>query len=204
MKCPEYAPWVSRYLDEDLDGKDLEVFFDHLSGCAACRKEMAEVERLRGWLRAADALQGIPEIQGDWGLEDLLRRKGSPEAVDALEPHSSEAGEIASGQREAVSRRTPWIRRYLFPFPIAPRPVVRFALALFMIAVAAAWFYTRQTSEWVDVHDLSAPPPTSTVSFPQEEGDEIGYFVVQHASHQPWERYGDEVSTLQLASVHSR
>ena len=26
MNCREYAPWVSRYLDEDLEGKDLTAF----------------------------------------------------------------------------------------------------------------------------------------------------------------------------------
>ena len=202
MKCAEYAPWVSRYLDEDLEGEDLEVFFDHLSGCAACQKEVAEVERLRGWLQAADALQGIPEMRGDWGLEELLRREASSEAVGSVQPLTSRAGRPASGRR-TMSRDRGWIRRYLFPFPIAPRQVVRFALPLLLVAVVATWLYSRQTSDWSDVHDLNALPK-STVSFPQEEADEIDYFVVQHATHQPWERYGDEVSMLQLASVHSR
>ena len=59
MKCKEYAPLVSRYLDEDLEGRDLETFLEHLAGCEECQKEMEGVDRLRGWLQAADAYQGI-------------------------------------------------------------------------------------------------------------------------------------------------
>jgi hypothetical protein len=80
---------------------------------------------------------------------------------------------------------------------------MRFALPLLVIALVATWLFTRKTSDWIDVHELRSLPAT-TVSFPQEEGKEIEYYVVQHASHQPWEQYGDEVPMLQLASMPSR
>ena len=69
--------------------------------------------------------------------------------------------------------------------------------------MVAAWLYARQTAKWIDVSELQALP-TGTASFTEEEGDEIDYFVVQHATHQPWEQYGDEVPMLQLASMPSR
>ena len=75
--------------------------------------------------------------------------------------------------------------------------------AVLLVAVVATWLYTRQTGKWIDVSELQILPAT-TVSFPYEEGNEIEYYVVQHATHQPWEQYGDEVPMLQLASMPSR
>ena len=69
MNCTEYSPLVSRYVDEDLEGKELETFLEHLSGCAECQREVGSLEQLRGWLKTADAFQGIPGIKGDWGLD---------------------------------------------------------------------------------------------------------------------------------------
>jgi hypothetical protein len=194
---------VSRYLDEDLEGKELETFLDHLSGCTECQKEMEAVERLRGWLQAADAHQGIPEIRGEWGLEDLLRQEASSEESDSRETLTSRAGRPVSAQDGAWSRSKEWIKHNLFPFPLVPRQVMSFALPLLLAAVVAAWLYTRQTGKWIDVSELQ-PLPTATVSFSEEEGDQIDYYVVQHATHQPWEQYGDEVPMLQLASTPSR
>ena len=98
MNCKEYAPWVSRYLDEDLAGKELVTFLDHLSGCMECQKEMEAVQRMRGWLQAADAYQGVPEIRGEWGLEDLLRQEGSSEEIDSRDTVASTAGRVAPAQ----------------------------------------------------------------------------------------------------------
>ncbi len=199
MKCMEYASRISRYLDDDLEGKELRVFLAHLGDCAECRRELAEMDRLRGWLQAADAHRGIPEIRGDWGLEDLLRMEGSRNAVDSVGPFSERVGQEAP----AESRGWAWIKRYLVPFPLAPAPVMRFALPLLLVGVVATWLYTRNDSNWIDVHELKTVPAT-TASFPQAEDDEIDYYVVQHATHQPWEQYGDEVPMLQLASMPSR
>ena len=203
MNCKDYAPWVSRYLDEDLEGRDLDSFLDHLSGCTVCQKEMEAVDRLRGWLQAADAYQGVPEIRGEWGLEDLLRLEGSTEGVDSPEVLPSKADRPALVQEGTWSRGKKWIRDNLFPFPLVPRQAMGIAVPLLLIGVVAAWLYTRQAGKWIDVSELQ-PLPTATVSFPAEEGDEIEYFVVQHATHQPWEQYGDEVPMLQLASTPSR
>jgi hypothetical protein len=203
MNCREYAPWVSRYLDEDLEGKELVAFLDHLSGCAECQKEAEAVERLSGWLQAADAHQGVPEIRGEWGLEDLLRRETSSEEIDSRETLALTAGRVDPAQGRAWSRSKEWIKSNFFPFPLVPRQVMSFALPLLLVAVVATWLYTRQTGKWIDVSELQILP-TATVSFFEEEGDEIEYFVVQHATHQPWEQYGDEMSMLQLASMPSR
>jgi hypothetical protein len=111
------------------------------------------------------------------------------------------AGGVAPAEGRAWSRSKEWIKSNLFPFP--PRQVVSFTLPLLLVAVVAAWLYTRQTSKWIDVSELQKLP-TGTASFTEEEDDEIEYYVVQHASHQPWEQYGDEVPILQLASVPPR
>ena len=203
MNCAEYAPLISRYLDEDLEGKDLEAFLAHLGQCAECRKDLEQMDRLRGWLQAADAHLGIPEIRGEWGLEDLLRLEASLEANDCAEPLSQRAGEGASAQDRTRARSKAWIKRYLFPFPLVPAHMLRFALPLLVAGVAATWLYTRMTSNWIDVHELQTVPAT-TATFPQAEDDQIDYYVVQHATHQPWEQYGDEVPMLQLASMPSR
>ena len=203
MNCKEYAPWVSRYLDEDLEGKELLAFLDHLSGCMECQKETEAVERLRGWLQAADARQGIPEIRGEWGIEDLLRREPSSGEIDSRETLASTAGRVAPARGRAWSGSKEWIKSNLFPFPLLPRQVMSFAVPLLLVAVVAAWLYTRQTGKWIDVSELPILP-TATVLFSEEEGDEIEYFVVQHATHQPWEQYGDEVPMLQLANMPPR
>jgi hypothetical protein len=107
----------------------------------------------------------------------------------------------------AGARAAAWIRSTLLPFPSFPRQAIRFALPLLLIALGATWYYTqhptRQTSDWVDVNDLESSPSV-TVSSPQEEGAEIDYYLVQHATHQPWEQYGDELPMLQFASTPSR
>ena len=203
MNCKDYAPWVSRYLDEDLEGKDLESFLDHLSGCTVCQSEMVAVERLRGWMQAADAYQGVPEVRGEWGLEDLLRLEECSEGVDSPETLASPVGRAAPVQEGKWYRGKGWIKDNLFPFPLIPRQVMGVAVPLLLVAAVAAWLYTRQSGKWIDVSELQ-PLSTATVSFPEEEGDEIEYFVVQHATHQPWEQYGDEVPMLQLASMPSR
>jgi hypothetical protein len=203
MNCKEYAPWVSRYLDEDLEGKELVTFLDHLSGCTECQKETEAVERLSGWLQAADAHQGIPEIRAEWGLEDLLRQEESSEEIDSRDTVASTAGRVGPAQAGAWSGSKEWIKSNLFPFPLVPRQVMSFAVPLLLVAVVAAWLYSKQTGKWIDVSELQ-PLPTATVSFSEEEGDQIDYFVVQHATHQPWEQYGDEVPMLQLASMPSR
>jgi len=203
MNCKEYAPWVSRYLDEDLEGKELVAFLDHLSGCTECRREMETIDRLRGWLQAADAHQGVPEIRGEWGIEDLLRKEASSEAIDSRQTLASRTGRVAPPQGRAWSRSKEWIQRNLFPFPLVPRQVMRFALPLVLVAMVATWLYMRQSGKWIDVNELQTLP-MATASFLEDEGDEIDFYVVQHANHQPWDQYGDEVPMLQLASMPSR
>jgi hypothetical protein len=191
MNCTEYSPLVSRYVDEDLEGKELETFLEHLSGCAECQREVGSLEQLRGWLKTADAFQGIPGIKGDWGLEDLLGREALSEAVDGAE------------QRKKSPRGEGWIKRIFFPSPLPAQNLMRYALPVLVVAVVAAWFYTRKTGNWIDVHQLQ-PLPVATVALPEEEGDEMDFFVMQHSTHQPWVDHGDELPIIELASGSSR
>ena len=203
MNCTEYGPWVSRYVDEDLEGKELETFLDHLSECAACQREVGGLERLRGWLKAVDAFQGVPDIKGDWGLEHLLEREEPPEAVDGAESFLATTDHGASGQRKESSRRAGWIKRFLFPSPLPAQNVMRYALPLVVVAVVATWFYTRKTGNWIDVHQLQ-PLPVATAALPEEEGHEMDFFVMQHSTHQPWADHGDELPMIEMASSSSR
>lgn len=203
MNCTEYGPLVSRYVDEDLEGKDLEAFLEHLSECAECREEVGALERLRGWFQAADALQGIPEIRGEWRLADLLQKEASPEAIDSAEPLSPAFDRGASEHEKTKSWGAEWIKRYLFPFPLSTQRLVRFALPLLVVSVVAAWLYTRKTSNWIDVHELQ-PSQVTTGMFPQEEArDDVDIFVMQHTTHQPWADHGDEYPMIELASGSS-
>ena len=198
MNCTEYGPWVSRYADEDLEGKELETFLDHLSGCASCQREVGGLERLSGWLKAADAFQGVPDIKGDWGLADLLEREEPSEAMDGAEPFHR-----ASEQRKRSPWSTGWIKRSLFPSPLPAQNLMRYALPLLVVAVVATWFYTRKTGNWIDVHQLQ-PLPVATVALPEEEGHEMDFFVMQHSTHQPWAESGDELPMIEFASGSSR
>ena len=204
MNCTEYGPLVSRYVDEDLEGKDLQAFLEHLSECMECRKEVGALERLRGWFQAADSLQGIPEVSREWGLEDLLRKGESSEAMDCAEPRSAAIGHEASEDKRARSWGAVWIKRYLFPFPLPTRRVVRFALPLLVVSVVAAWLYSRKAGNWIDVRELQ-PSQVTTVLFPQEEAHhDVDMFVMQHTTHQPWADHGDEFPMIELASGSSR
>jgi len=203
MNCAEYGPWVSRYVDDDLEGKELKDFLEHFSGCAECQREARALERLRSLLKTADAFQGMPAIKGDWGLADLLRKEASSEAAEGAEPFLTVAGRAALEPDGSGTRRWEWIRRRLFPCPVPSQNLMRFALPLLVVTVVATWFYTRKTSNWIDVHELK-PLPVATVSFPQEEGREMDFFVLQHTTHQPWADHGDELPMIELASGSSR
>jgi hypothetical protein len=74
---------------------------------------------------------------------------------------------------------------------------------LLVVTVVAAWFYSRKTGNWIDVNELQ-PLPVATVVFPQEEGLDMDFFVMEHTTHQPWADYGDELPMIELASTSSR
>jgi len=190
-------------VDEDLEGKELETFLDPLSECAECQREVGGLERLRGWLRAADSFQGVPDIKGDWGLADLLRREESSEAMDGAEPFLPTTDRGASEERKKSSRSAGWIKRFLFPSPFPAQNLMRYALPLLVVGVVATWFYTRKTGNWIDVHQLQ-PLPVATAALPEEEGHEMDFFVMQHSTHQPWGNHGDELPMIEFASGSSR
>ena len=202
MDCTEYGPWVSRYVDEDLEGKELEFFLEHLSGCAACQKEMAALERLRGMLKTADTLEGIPHIKGDWGLEALLRQETAFEATDGTETFLPTVDQPATVKGRERTGEAGLIKRFLFPFPLPVQKVARFALPLLAITVVAVWFYTTKTN-WIDVRELQ-PLPVAAEAFPQEEDRDVDLLVMGHMTHQQWIDYGDELPMIELASTPSR
>jgi len=192
-------------VDEDLEGTDLEAFVEHLSGCVECQKELVALERLQGWFQAADALQGIPEPRGRWGLSHLLlQEEESRESTDCAETLAPSISRETSAQEKARSLGAMgWIKRSLPAFPVRSRSFLRLALPLLVVSFAATWLFTRKTTDWIDVRELQTSP-TTAIAFSQEEVHEMDYFVMQHAAHQPWADHGDEFPIIELASSPSR
>ncbi len=199
MSCERFAPWISRYLDEDLEGGDLEAFLDHLQGCPGCRQRVESLERLRWWCRAADALDPAPEPTGAWSPAEFLAGEAPPETGEGegvpTTPVSVPGEGSAGGRRRFF--RLPGFR----PPPL--RAAVGFAVVLVVIGAVATWYATRRWTQWVDVRDLR-PLEASSATFPYEEVEGVDLYVIQHTTHQPWARYGDELPLIRQASQVSR
>ncbi|HEU4593090.1 MAG TPA: zf-HC2 domain-containing protein [Steroidobacteraceae bacterium] len=76
MKCEEARPLIESYLDGELDRGEVDRIEAHLSGCAHCRAELAELERLRGALRA------LPRQPAPAQLRRRLAQAGELPALD--------------------------------------------------------------------------------------------------------------------------
>lgn len=58
--CDEYAIKTLRYLDEDLEGQELEDFSSHLGSCARCREHWAAEQELSATLHRSRPLYAAP------------------------------------------------------------------------------------------------------------------------------------------------
>ena len=64
MGCQDRLEELSAYLDGELTGAELEAFREHLRGCAACQKELAEQEAvwdLLGEFKVGETPVGLTE-----------------------------------------------------------------------------------------------------------------------------------------------
>ena len=198
MKCSQYSPWLSRYLDDDLEGDDLGLLLEHLSLCAACRSELRDMEKMRFWLQEADAADRVSEEKLEHCFEGFLGRWGERPEEEAPGPDAAGKG------RERVpmySRLTSFLGlRQL-------SGVLRFASGLLVLVVLGLWFYpARESMNSVDVQDL-APIQSLASALPQEDEEHsqsMDLFIMQHATHQPWVDIGRELPMIQQVSATSR
>ena len=77
MKCEAARPLLESYLDGELDRAAVDELEAHLATCAACRAQLADLEALRGALRA------IPRHRAPAGLRARLAAIGDVSAQDA-------------------------------------------------------------------------------------------------------------------------
>jgi len=206
MKCSEYGPWLSRYLDDDLEGKELRLFLEHLSLCSGCRTELRDLERIRFWLQEADAADRVSEERLEQCFEGFLERW---DAIAGKETPDVASAETAPPDKESFGQR---VRQALIPSRLASiftlRPLPGFlssALVLLLVGILGVWFYPREPVNSVDVQDLFPERSLATI-FPQEEEqyEDMDLFVMHHATHQPWADIGQELPMIQPVSAPYR
>lgn len=195
MECREYALLVSRYVDDDLDGPEADELLRHLSGCPTCRSELGAVERLRSWLRAAEVPQDVLEMFDRTTLADCVETWEPPVLSLPQVSRSRQWGAVIDflcrRPLEAMGR-----------FSLGPAGL-RFALPLLLLGVAAGFWLARSagTGKTVDVRQLpSAVAMQTSLVEGDREPEPDSLYVLEHASQQPWVRYGDELPMIQLVS----
>ena len=111
---------IDRFLDADLDGRDLVTFQGHVDVCSGCRRELARAETVLRELHA------LPDLH-------------CPDEVVECALAAAEAGPAT---REPAERRSPaW-----WPFPVF-RPALAGALVL-GLALSALWVANRPRSDF--------------------------------------------------------
>jgi hypothetical protein len=63
--CDEYSIKALRYLDEDLEGQELEDFLSHLDSCAGCREQLDAERDLSATLHRSRPLYSAPAALRD-------------------------------------------------------------------------------------------------------------------------------------------
>jgi len=86
MKCEAARPLLESYLDGELDRAAVDELESHLSTCAACRAELAALERLRTTLRAA------PRHRAPADLRRRLAQAGDLPQLEAASHGAFRAG----------------------------------------------------------------------------------------------------------------
>ncbi len=203
MSCSQYGPFVSLYLDDELEKDELETFIDHLGDCVICQKEIESLERLRSWLRTADAFQGFPEPNIDKAVKDLFQEDLNENEASGIQSLiAQEASPSRSRKKRPRARRLSWLNPFGPSFSFPFQKAWQVALPLVVAVFAVVWFYDRP-GDWVDVHELSSAQVLTT-ALPEKDTQEEDLYVIQHTMHQPWVSLGDELPRIQLASGSSR
>jgi mycothiol system anti-sigma-R factor len=121
--CEEHSHNVLLYLDNELSGPELENFRTHLSGCVACRKQLAEEQKFSDLLHRSRPLYTAP---------DELRAR-----VIAAQ-HTSVADHTPDRLRKRVSRLLkPSLRTPMFPWRAFAAICLVFVLGMVFIPTIA-------------------------------------------------------------------
>jgi mycothiol system anti-sigma-R factor len=64
-RCDEYATKMLRYLDNDLEGQELEDFLSHLKSCASCQEHLVAEKELSATLHRSRPLYSAPAALRD-------------------------------------------------------------------------------------------------------------------------------------------
>lgn len=206
MGCAGYGPYLSRYVDEDLDGKELEDLLEHLTDCAACLKELKDLEHLQSWFQAADALDVVPGARQALSLDHLLRQgalEAEEEAGRIPMPAETLQGGKTDGKRGNRRQGSSGLKSLVHVlYPFSSQPVWRYAFAMIAVVALGVWLYPGQPGDRIDVRKLTPEQTFTAQHLPRKEalGHNMDLYVLQHASNQPWAHYGDELPMIRQVS----
>lgn len=102
--CDEYAVKTLRYLDNDLEGQELEDFLLHLDSCASCREELEAEKELSATLHRSRPLYSAPAALRSRVSAAVAQRSASS---SAHRPHWHLPRVLAS-----VMQRSPSLRQF--------------------------------------------------------------------------------------------
>ena len=96
--CDEYSIKTLRYLDEDLEGQELEDFLSHLDSCVRCREQLEAEQELSETLHRSRPLYSAPVALRDRVAASVIEDTASNRAQDSIYQRASRiAGERLSG-----------------------------------------------------------------------------------------------------------
>jgi anti-sigma factor RsiW len=103
--CDEYAIKTLRYLDDDLEGQELEDFHSHLESCARCREQLRAEKELSAALHRCRPLYAAPRALRNRLSANVLENVASNRGQDSTHRLVSRiAGERLSRTLQLPSR----------------------------------------------------------------------------------------------------
>lgn len=69
MKCRKYREWMSLYIDNMLNDKELEIFKRHIQNCTSCQKELNELQEV------IVNIKNLEEINPPYNFHQALMEK---------------------------------------------------------------------------------------------------------------------------------
>jgi hypothetical protein len=101
--CDEYAIKTLRYLDEDLEGQELEDFLSHLDSCAWCREQLEAEKELSATLHQSRPLYSAPVALRDRVAAVIRNPRSSRDQASNYEPASRNLRERLSRGIQSLS-----------------------------------------------------------------------------------------------------
>ena len=113
--CDEHAIRALRYLDHDLEGRELEEFLLHLESCANCREYVRAEKKLTGILHRSRPLYSAPLALRDRVAMAVTHHPASSAAKDSTWRRTSRT--LRNGLPGAIQRLATW--QVLVPAAVA-------------------------------------------------------------------------------------